>query len=67
MIETPGVLNAYVLHTEPINYQREKKMDLAAGEDILNGNRVADGTSDAQKRRIAYYYDRIKLLHIVYQ
>ncbi|KAK8801395.1 hypothetical protein WA171_004538 [Blastocystis sp. BT1] len=32
-------------------------MDLAAGEDILNGNRVADGTSDAQKRRIAYYYD----------
>lgn len=42
-------------------------MDLAAGEDILNGNRVADGTSDAQKRRIAYYYDRIKKLHIVNQ
>ena len=34
-------------------------MDLAAGEDILNGNKLADSTSDAQKRRIAYYYDRM--------
>ena len=42
-------------------------MDLAAGEDILNGNRVADGTSDAQKRRIAYYYDRMKRLHVANQ
>ena len=40
-------------------------MDLAAGEDILNGNRVAEGSSDAQKRRIAYYYDRMKVFHVV--
>lgn len=33
-------------------------MDTAAGEDIINGNKLADGSSDAQKRRIAYYYDR---------
>lgn len=36
-----------------------KRMDLAAGESIQNGNILADNTSDSQKRRIAYYYDRI--------
>ena len=34
-------------------------MDYSAGVDILNGNKLADNTSDAQKRRVAYYYDRM--------
>ena len=34
-------------------------MDIAAGEDIKNGNAFAEGHSDAKKRRVAYYYDRI--------
>ena len=38
-----------------------KEMDLAAGESIQNGNIIADGSSDAQKRRVAYYYDRSNL------
>ena len=33
-------------------------MDYSAGVDILNGNKLADNTSDAPKRRVAYYYDR---------
>ncbi len=36
-------------------------MDLAAGESIQNGNTIAEGSSDAQKRRVAYYYDRSNL------
>lgn len=38
-----------------------KEMDLAAGESIQNGNTIAEGSSDAQKRRVAYYYDRSNL------
>lgn len=34
-------------------------MDLAAGVDIKEGNVLADNSSDSQKRRVAYYYDRI--------
>ena len=34
------------------------EMDLSAGADIQNGNQFAEGSSDAKKRRVAYYYDR---------
>ena len=35
-------------------------MDLAAGYDIENNDLLlADNSSDSQKRRVAYYYDRI--------
>ena len=38
-------------------------MDLAAGYDIENNDLLlADNSSDSQKRRVAYYYDRIHQL-----
>ena len=37
------------------------EMDLSAGADIQNGNQFAEGSSDAKKRRVAYYYDRSEL------
>ena len=53
-------------HLETSFVRAGRTMDTAAGEDIINGNRLADGSSDAQKRRIAYYYDRSHSLSCAY-
>lgn len=37
-------------------------MDIAAGEDIKNGNRITESSDPQGKRRIAYYYDSIWIL-----